>query len=57
MNKDLMLLLRLHEIYESKLLLVSDDYDCQKAKKEYEHEYIETKAILEMLGRIIAEKE
>ena len=57
MNDDLKLLLRLHEIYESKLLLFSDDYDCTKAKRNYEHEYIETKAVLEMLGRIIAEKE
>lgn len=53
MNKDLKLLLRLHDVYESKLLLVSDDYDCQKAKKDYEHEYIETKSILELLDRLI----
>ena len=57
MNNDLNLLLRLHEIYEAKLTLVSDVFDCSEPRKEYEHEYIETKAILKMLGRIIAEKE
>ncbi len=57
MNDDLKLLLRLHEIYESKLLLFSDDYDCTKAKRNYEHEYIETKAILGLLKKIIEEYE
>ena len=57
MNNDLKLLLRLHEIYEAKLALVSDVFDCSVPRKGYEHEYIETKAVLEMLGRIIAEKE
>ena len=57
MNNDLKLLLRLHEIYEAKLALVSDVCDCSVPRKGYEHEYIETKAVLEMLGRIIAEKE
>ena len=57
MNDDLKLLLRLHEIYEAKLLLVSDDYYCTKAKKNYEHEYIETKAILGLLKKIMEEYE
>ena len=57
MNDDLKLLVRLHEIYEAKLLLVSNDYTCTKAKKNYEHEYIETKAILGLLKKIIAEYE
>ena len=53
MNKDLNLLMRLHEIYESKLLLFSADYDCLEARKEYEHEYTETKAILELISRLV----
>lgn len=53
MNKDLKLLLRLHEIYESKLLLYSADYDCSKARQEYEHEYSETKEILGLINRLI----
>ena len=57
MNDDLKLLLRLHEIYEAKLLLVSNDYSCTTAKKNYEHEYIETKAILGLLKKIIEEYE
>lgn len=57
MNEDLKLFLRLNEIYESKLLLVSDDYDCRKAKKGYEHEYMETKAIFDLLNKIIEEYE
>ena len=56
MNKDIKLLLRLHEIYEAKLLLFSDDYDCSAPRKEYEHEFEETKAIVELLSRIIEER-
>ena len=52
MNKDLNLLMRLHEIYESKLLLFSADYDCSEARKGYEHEYTETKAILKLINRL-----
>lgn len=55
MDKDLKLLLRLHEIYESKLLLFSDDYDCSAPRLRYEHEYTETKAILELINRLIDE--
>ena len=57
MNDDLKLLVRLHEIYEAKLLLVSNDYSCTETKKGYEHEYIETKAIIELLKKIIEEYE
>ena len=53
MTEDLMLLTRLHEIYEAKLLIVSDDYDCSAPRKAYEHEYLETKAILNLLSRLI----
>ena len=53
MTEDLVLLTRLHEIYEAKLLLVSGDYDCCAPRNGYEHEYIETKAILNLLSRLI----
>jgi len=56
MNQDLKLLMRLHEIYESKLLLFSADYDCSAPKKAYEHEYQETKSILNLLERLIKEQ-
>ena len=56
MNKDLKILLRLQEIYESKLLLVSVDYDCSSARKGYEHEFAETKEILNLLNRLIDER-
>ena len=56
MQNDLKLLLRLQEIYESKLLLVSKDYDCSSARKGYEHEYAETKDILNLLNRLINKK-
>lgn len=56
MQNDLKLLLRLQEIYESKLLLVSKDYDCSSARKGYEHEYAETKDILDLLNRLINKK-
>ena len=56
MNEDLKLLLRLQEIYESKLLLVSKDYDCSSARKGYEHEFAETKEILNLLNRLIDER-
>ena len=52
---DLELLIRLHEIYESKLLLVSSDYDCSAPRKEYEHEYFEISATLNLLDRLIKE--
>lgn len=53
MNEDLKLLLRLQEIYESKLLLFSCDYECSSARKGYEHEFTETKKILNLLNRLI----
>ena len=53
MTEDLVLLTRLHEIYEAKLLLVSDDYDCSAPRDGYAHEYLETKAILNLLSRLI----
>lgn len=56
MQNDLKLLLRLQEIYESKLLLVSKDYDCSSARKGYEHEHAETKDILDLLNRLINKK-
>ena len=56
MYKDLELLTRLHEIYEAKLLLVSDDYDCSAPRNGYEHEYSETNATLNLLDRLIKEK-
>ena len=56
MYKDYKLLIRLHEIYESKLLLFSEDYDCSSPKNTYEHEYLETKAILNLLERLIEER-
>ena len=55
MYSDMELLIRLHEIYEAKLLLVSSDYDCSAPRKEYEHEYRETEAILNLLDRLIKE--
>lgn len=57
MQNDLKLLLRLYEVYEAKLLIVSDDYECTVHRKGYRHEYTETKAILNLLNRLIAEKE
>lgn len=56
MKDDLRILLRLQEIYESKLLLVSVDYDCSSARKGYEHEFAETKEIMNLLNRLIDEK-
>ena len=53
MKDDLRILLRLQEVYESKLLLVSVDYDCSSARKGYEHEFAETKEILNLLNRLI----
>ena len=57
MRNDLKLLLRLYEIYESKLVIVSDDYDCTAHRKGYKHEYTETKAILNLLNRLITNEE
>ena len=57
MRNDLKLLLRLHEIYEAKLLIVSDDYECTAHRKGYKHEYTETKAILNLLNRLIEKEE
>ena len=57
MNKDLNLLMRLHEIYESKLLLFSAYFDCLEARKGYEHEYTETKEILALIERFIDKQE
>ena len=56
MKNELTILLRLQEIYESKLLLVSSDYDCSCARRSYEHEYEETKKILDLLNRLITER-
>lgn len=56
MKEDLKILHRLQEIYESKLLLVSVDYDCSSARKGYEHEFAETKEILNLLNRLITER-
>lgn len=56
MEEDLKILHRLQEIYESKLLLVSMDYDCSSARKGYAHEFTETKEILDLLNRLIAER-
>ena len=56
MKEDLKILHRLQEIYESKLLLVSMDYDCSSARKGYEHEFAESKEILNLLNRLIDER-
>ena len=56
MKEDLKILHRLQEIYESKLLLFSMDYECSSARKGYEHEFTETKEILDLLNRLIEEK-
>ena len=56
MKEDLKILHRLQEIYESKLLLVSVDYDCSSARKGYEHEFVETNEILNLLNRLIDER-
>ena len=56
MKDDLRILLRLQEIYESKLLLFSKDYDCSLARKGYEHEFAETKKIMNLLNRLIDER-
>lgn len=57
MNKDLKILLRLQEIYESKLLLFSKDFECSTARNCYYHEFGETKDILNLINRLIDEKE
>ena len=57
MRNDLKLLLRLYEAYEAKLLIVSDDYECTTHRKGYRHEYTETKAILNLLNRLITNEE
>lgn len=57
MQNDIKLLLRLYEVYEAKLLTVSDDYECTSHRKEYRHEYTETKAILNLLNRLITNAE
>lgn len=56
MKDDLRILLRLQEVYESNLLLVSKDYDCSSARNGYEHEFAETKEILDLLNRLITER-
>lgn len=56
MKDDLRILLRLQEVYESKLLLFSCDYECSSARNGYEHEFVETKEILDLLNRLIAER-
>ena len=57
MRNDLKLLLRLYEVYEAELLLVSDDYECATHRKGYRHEYTEAKAILNLLNRLIEKEE
>ena len=54
-ENDLKILVRLHEIYESKLMLVSRDFEYSAPREGYEHEYAETKEILEFLTRLISE--
>lgn len=54
-ENDLKILVRLHEIYESKLMLVSRDFEYSAPREGYEHEYAETKEILEFLTRLINE--
>jgi len=53
MNKNLKILLRLHEIYELKLQSVSDGFDFSSPRQGYEHEFAENKEILELLNRFI----
>lgn len=57
MRNDLKLLLRLHEIFEARLMIVSEDFEYSRPREGYKHEYTETKEILNLLDRLIANKE
>ena len=52
-KKDLKILIRLHEIYEANLMLVSKDFEYSAPRDGYEHEYAEMKEILELLIRLM----
>lgn len=55
-KKDLKILIRLHEIYEANLMLVSKDFEYSAPRENYSHEYEEIKSILELLERLIDER-
>lgn len=57
MRNDLKLLLRLHEMFEARLMIVSEDFEYSRPREGYKHEYTETKAILNLLNRLIAKEE
>ena len=55
-EKDLKILIRLQEVYEAKLMLVSKDFMYSAPRENYSHEYEEIKSILELLERLIDER-
>lgn len=57
MPNDLKLLLRLYEMFEARLMIVSEDFEYSRPREGYKHEYTETKAILNLLNRLIAKEE
>ena len=57
MRNDLKLLLRLHEIFEARLMIVSSDFEYSRPRENYTHEYVETKEILNLLNKLIANEE
>ena len=52
-KKDLKILIRLHEIYEANLMLVSKDFEYSAPRDGYEHGYAEMKETLELLTRLM----
>ena len=57
MRNDIKLLLRLHEIFEARLMTVSGDFEYSRPREGYMHEYEETKEILNLLNRLITNEE
>lgn len=57
MDKDLKLLVRLHEIFEYQLFLFSSDVTCSASRLGYEHEFNEISNILDLLCRLINKTE
>ena len=47
------ILLRLHGLEEYKLLSYSADCLCKTPRKGYEHEFIESRAVLELLTELV----
>ena len=52
-KKDLNLLFKIQELFESFLLLVSKDFEYSAPRENYSHEYEEIKSILELIERLI----